>query len=150
MTNFRRDDESPSEYADRVERAETCAGRCFADATKAQAAIYQRAMADLRGLIAPRYDRARQAAKAAFKASTTAASELSEETLRELLTDGEVSEALNNRWDLLALPSYEEALQDPKKARALFDASKGGNVRGITEDHRFALADVFAKARETV
>lgn len=43
------------------------------------------------------------------------------------------------------LPSYEEALQDIGKARMLFDASKGGNVRGITEDHRFALAEVFNK-----
>jgi hypothetical protein len=47
------------------------------------------------------------------------------------------------------LPSYEEALLDAGKARALFDASKGGNVRGITEDHRFALADVFNRAART-
>lgn len=44
------------------------------------------------------------------------------------------------------LPSYEEALLDAGKARVLFDASKGGNVRGITEDHRFALAEVFSKS----
>jgi hypothetical protein len=38
-----------------------------------------------------------------------------------------------------ALPSFDEAIQDPKKARALLDASKGGAVQGITEDHRFEL-----------
>lgn len=41
------------------------------------------------------------------------------------------------------LPSFEEAMQDAAKARILFDASKGGNVRGITEDHRFELAEVI-------
>ena len=41
------------------------------------------------------------------------------------------------------LPTFQEALQDAAKARTLFDASKGGCVKGITEDHRFALANVF-------
>lgn len=44
------------------------------------------------------------------------------------------------------LPSYEEAIQDAAKARLLFDASKGGNVPGITEDHRFELSRVFSAA----
>lgn len=43
------------------------------------------------------------------------------------------------------LPSYEEALQNSEMARILFDASKGGNVRGITEDHRYELANVFQR-----
>lgn len=47
------------------------------------------------------------------------------------------------------LPGFDEALCDPAKARILFDASKGGNVRGITEDHRFELADVFNAAETT-
>lgn len=102
MTHYRRDDESPSEYADRVERCEARAGWYFADATKAQKATYDRAMSDLRGLSAPRYDRAREAARAAFTASTKAASELCDLTLTELLTDGEVSEETNARWDALA------------------------------------------------
>jgi hypothetical protein len=54
---------------------------------------------------------------------------------------------------MTTLPSYEEALCDAAKARLLFDASKGGNVRGITEDNRFELAKVFqyatAEQRET-
>lgn len=46
------------------------------------------------------------------------------------------------------LPTYEEALGDAEKARILFDASKGGNVRGITEDHRYELANVMQRAAE--
>jgi hypothetical protein len=102
-TTFRRDDESPFEYAERVERCEAVAGRWFADATKPQTAAYNRAMADLRGLSAPRYDRAREAAKAAFTASTKAASKLCDLTLAELMTAGEVSEELSYRWDELAV-----------------------------------------------
>lgn len=44
------------------------------------------------------------------------------------------------------LPSFEEALSDPAKARVLLDASKGGNVRGITEDHRYEVADALRSA----
>lgn len=40
---------------------------------------------------------------------------------------------------------YDMAMQDPELARELFDASKGGNVPGITENHRFALADFFQR-----
>jgi hypothetical protein len=54
-------------------------------------------------------------------------------------------EAINAVKPTPALPSYEEALKDADKARILFDASKGGNVKDITEDHRFALADVFQR-----
>lgn len=50
----------------------------------------------------------------------------------------------NERILAAVLPSYDEALQNAEMARVLFDASKGGNVRGITEDHRFMLANVFA------
>ena len=50
----------------------------------------------------------------------------------------------NERILAAVLPSYDEALQNAEMARVLFDASKGGNVRGITENHRFALANVFA------
>lgn len=45
--------------------------------------------------------------------------------------------------DAAPLPSFDEALSDEAKARRLFDASKGGNVRGITENHRSELARVI-------
>ncbi|MGY3588056.1 hypothetical protein [Bradyrhizobium sp. USDA 4350] len=47
------------------------------------------------------------------------------------------------RADAAPMPSFEEALCDPVKARRLFDASKGGNVRGITENHRRELVLVL-------
>lgn len=41
---------------------------------------------------------------------------------------------------------YDVALNDPELARELFDASKGGNVPGITENHRYFLAEAFQRA----
>lgn len=88
-----------SEARERFERCEERAGKLFADATKAQTAVYHRALSDLRGLSAPRYDRARDAAKAVFDRSTAGARELCEETVRELMALGEMSEATSYRWD---------------------------------------------------
>jgi hypothetical protein len=92
-----------SEDRERLERAEAQAGWYFANATKEQTAVFNRAMADLRGLSAPRYDRAREAAERAFKETTAAARDLCDATMRELLLTGEVSEALSYRWDELAV-----------------------------------------------
>ena len=95
---------SPDDFSEARERFERCeeeAGWYFARATKTQAAAFHRAMSDLRGLSAPRYDRAREAAKTAWDASTGAARELCELTLQELMLTGEVSEELSYRWDLL-------------------------------------------------
>jgi len=105
MTNFyRRDDESPSEFAERLERCERNAGWYFTDATKAQLALYNERLAVAAAYKgAPKWDRFRDAADREFKATTSAAAELCELTLAELLTDGEVSEALSYRWDELAV-----------------------------------------------
>jgi hypothetical protein len=103
-TYFRRDDESPSEYAEREERAMIQAGRWFDGSTKPQAARYAERMAvaaAYRG--APRWDREREAAKKEFAETTKAAAELSDLTFAELMTAGEVSEALSYRWDELAV-----------------------------------------------
>lgn len=92
-----------SEARERFERCEERAGKLFADATKAQTAVYHRALSDLRGLSAPRYDRARDAAKAVFDASTAAARELCEQSIKDLMLTGEISESLSYRWDELAV-----------------------------------------------
>ncbi len=92
-----------NEERERYERCEEEAGSYFAHATKPQAAAFHRVMSDLRGLSAPKYDRAREAAKAAFTHSTKAASDLYDITLQELVTTGEVSDALSYRWDELAV-----------------------------------------------
>jgi hypothetical protein len=102
-TFFRRDDESPSEYAERVERMEQAAAWYFNNATKPQKGAHTQAINDLRGLFGPKYERAREAASAAWKASTAEAAALYEETFAELMTAGEVSEALSYKWDELAV-----------------------------------------------
>lgn len=102
-----------SEMRERFERCEEQAGKLFADATKPQAATFHRAMADLRGLSAPRYDRAREAAKAVFDRSTTAARELCEVTMRDLMLTGEVSQETYAKWDDLALvEAVSEAMRE--------------------------------------
>ena len=91
------------EATERRERAEAVAGDWFAYATRPQHAAYHQAMRDLRGLEAPRYDRAREAAGAEFKRTTTEAAALCEETIADYLANsGEVSEALAERWEELA------------------------------------------------
>lgn len=100
---YRRDDESPSEYAARVEFCQAGAGWYFNDATKAQKAAHTLACNDLKGLFGPVYERRRNAISATWKADTAAAAELYEATFAELMTSGEVSEALSYRWDELAV-----------------------------------------------
>jgi hypothetical protein len=90
-----------SEERERFERCEEQAGAWFASATVTQTAIWHRALSDLRGLSAPRYDRAREAANAEFHRTTAAARELCDLTVQELMTTGEISEALSYRWDEL-------------------------------------------------
>ena len=86
---------------EKIERCNEEAGHYFSRATVPQTAAFHQAMRDLRGLDAPRYDRARAAAKAAFDASTVAARQLCDATFAELMETGEVSEALSYRWDEL-------------------------------------------------
>ncbi|MGY3535380.1 hypothetical protein [Bradyrhizobium sp. USDA 4452] len=104
MAGYRRDDESPSEYAERLERAEAEAGWYFKTSTTQQQARYADRMsvaAAYKG--SPRWDREREAAQKEFTETTAAASELCTETMHELMTIGEVSEALSYRWDELAV-----------------------------------------------
>jgi hypothetical protein len=104
MTNFRRDDESPSEYAERTERAEGLSGWYFTDATKEQLARFNDRMAVAAAYKgAPKWDRFRLAAQREFKRTTQAAAELCNLTFAELMATGEVSEALSYRWDELAV-----------------------------------------------
>lgn len=96
-----RDHESNEDHADRVERAEHSAGWYFQQATTRQKAAYNRAMADLRGLDAPRYLRARQALSATWARDTTEASDLYTVTCDAIMKHGEVPEELSSEWDSL-------------------------------------------------
>jgi len=73
----------------------------FAAATVEQHAILNRALADLRGLLAPRYDRKRDAARAEFDRTTARARELCEYTFNDYMQHGEISETTFYRWDEL-------------------------------------------------
>lgn len=106
--NHWRQFESADEHAERVERAEQAAGWYFNEATKPQKAAYTRAMEDLRGLSGPRYDRAREAAEAAWYASTKDAADLLNRTCDEIMRDGEMSESLGAEWDRLCAASIEK------------------------------------------
>lgn len=93
--------ETDADHAARVESAEDQAGWYFAQATKPQKAAYDEAMAGLRLLSGPRYERMRAAAKARWTRSTVEASELFFRTADEIMRDGEVSEALSAEWSAL-------------------------------------------------
>lgn len=90
-----------SEDRARFERCEEKAGKLFAAATVAQTATFHAAMRDLRGLSAPRYDRARNAAKTAFDRSTAEARKLCEQSMKDLMTLGEISPETWAGWDAL-------------------------------------------------
>lgn len=106
--NHWRQYESADEHAERVQSAEQRAGWYFDQATKPQKAAYTLAMDDLRGLSGPRYDRAREAARAAWHASTKDAADLFVRTADEIMKDGEMSEALSAEWDRLCAAQAEK------------------------------------------
>jgi hypothetical protein len=93
--------ESSEEHAYRVERAEHTAGSYFQEATKRQRAVYDRTMADLRGLAGPRYERARIEAKAVWTRSTVEAADLFTATCDAIMAHGEVPEEMSAEWDAL-------------------------------------------------
>lgn len=106
MTNLRRHDESPADYTERLQAADTAAGRWFNSATVAQLARFRDRMAVAAAYKgAPRWERERDAAHREFHETTTEARALCEETVRELMQAGEVSEALSYRWDELNVAS---------------------------------------------
>ena len=89
-----------SEERERLEAAEAQAGRWFNSATTAQLARFNDRMAVAAAYKgSPRWDRERDAAHREFSETTAAASALYEETVRELVLNGEVSEELAYRWD---------------------------------------------------
>ena len=101
-----RQHETPAEHEGRVDAAEATAGWYFDQSTTAQKAAYLRALADLTGLHTARAERAREAAKAVWFASTVGARALFETTFEDLMRDGEVSEETSALWD--ALPAHVE------------------------------------------
>lgn len=85
----------------RVARAEDEAGLLFDVSTKDARAEFDAAMASLLGVTGPRWNRARDAAKAKFAADTAPARRLYDLTVDCILEHGEISEELSAAWDAL-------------------------------------------------
>lgn len=96
---------APDDFSEEVERLENCeaeAGRYFAEATKAQHAVYAATMAHIRPWSgSPRWERQKAAAERLFRETTTEARELCNRTVAALMADGEISETLSFAWDAL-------------------------------------------------
>ncbi len=102
-----RQHETDRDHEDRADAAEASALWYFDQATKGHKAAYNAAMAGLSGLYAPRHNRAREAAKAAWYASTANARDLFADTFEQIMATGEVPESMSARWDAL----YAESKQ---------------------------------------
>ena len=78
FSNFRRHDESPTEFAERSERADAEASRWFNDLAAEQIALFNARMDVARAYKgAPKWDRVRDAAKREFERTTTEAARTS-------------------------------------------------------------------------
>lgn len=93
--------EAAEDRANRVARAEEEAA-IYLNVAKAEAqAGFDATMASLLGVTGPRWNRARDAAKAKFAADTAPARRLYDLTVECILEHGEVSEELSDAWDAL-------------------------------------------------
>jgi hypothetical protein len=100
MSFNRRHDESPSEYAERQERAEAVASEWFNDLAAAQIAIFNERMATAREFKGvPRWDRVRDAAKREFDRTTTEAARVAAMVVADMMAAGEISEATSYAFD---------------------------------------------------
>ncbi len=89
--------------AERQERAETEAGRWFADLTQQQTAEYNSTMSVARAYLgSPKWERISRQAKAVFAETTQDAARISDMVLADLLSCGEVSEETSAAADELA------------------------------------------------
>ncbi|BEV43975.1 hypothetical protein [Afipia carboxidovorans] len=93
----------------RVARAEDEAGLLFDVSTKDARAEFDAAMASLLGVTGPRWNRARDAAKAKFAADTAPARRLYDRTVEYLIDHSEISEELSDAWDALGAVKTAEA-----------------------------------------
>ena len=110
MSNYRRHDESPSEYAERLERAEVEASKWFNDLTKPQIARFNQRMADARPYRGSlRWEREQLAAEREFRETTPEARRVCELVFQDMMTLGEISEATSYAFDEVAVAQMMEA-----------------------------------------
>lgn len=89
------------EIDEKIAHCDEQAGWYFAQATKGPKAEFDATMKASLGLRGPRYDRARDAAKAKFQEQTKEARELCDRTFDCLMETGEVSSELDAEWTAL-------------------------------------------------
>ena len=89
------------EYEAKIERCEIEASWFFNKATAAQKAEFDAEMRSLLGVTGPRWDRARDAAKAKWNADTAEARALYERTVESYMQTGECSGELDDLWSEL-------------------------------------------------
>ena len=109
-TYYPQDSDVP--HAEWVEKIEREAKWFFERSTGPQRAVYHQALRDqMPYLRCPKAERARADALRKFRADTADAAALFEETCIELARDGEVSEAMSERWTELMKPQMAEAAE---------------------------------------
>lgn len=101
--------ETRADWEAAVARAYSESGDWFAYATKPQKAAHTAALADLYGDHFPRANRARDAAKAAFYASTDDAAQLCLLAFEDHLRDGEIHPDTAEAFELLTAKSERVA-----------------------------------------
>jgi len=86
------------EFQAKAARCEQDAGWYFDQATKREKAEFDATMHGLLGMTGPRWDRARDAAKAKWREDTAEARALFDRTVDCLMETGEVSDELDALW----------------------------------------------------
>lgn len=104
--------DAQADYQRRLQNAEQEAGWFMAQATKTAKAEFDATMKGLLGMTGPKWDRARDAAKAKWQADTAEASALCDRTVECLLATGEVSAELDAEWTTLCeLDAVRKAME---------------------------------------
>jgi len=101
--------EAAEDRANRVARAEEEAAIYLNVAIEDARAEFDAAMASLLGVTGPRWNRARDAAKAKFRVGTAPARRLYDRTVEYLIDHSEISEELSDAWDALGAVKTAEA-----------------------------------------
>lgn len=110
--------ESQEEHAERVEHCEAEVYPMLVRATAPQKAVHDQAMADLRGLSGPRYDRARAAAKSEWHRSTEAARDLFNRCCNELMQGNDLTDEHYAAWDALMPPKAPGIVPEQQRLTA--------------------------------
>lgn len=100
------------EFQARAARCDQEANWYFAQATKREKAEFDATMKGLLGVTGPRWDRAREAARAKWRKDTAEAAALLDRTVDCLMETGEVSDELDALWtELFDRNAVAEAME---------------------------------------